>query len=577
MKAQKNGNKFKGVKTAGGTRVDQPEEIAKAFNEYFGTVGKTLAASIQNKPHEMYSNRSSNSFALIETFPDEVSALISNLNPSKGNRLNDIPTKIVKLSNTVISFYLSEIINTCIRQGCYPDLLKIAQIIPIHKEGSKEDCSNFRPISLLCNFNRIFEKIIYCRLSKYLNKYKLLNFNQYGFRKGHCTSMAIYDILESKLRDRDKGKFSCAIYLDLSKAFDTVDINILLKKLEHYGIRGVALQLFKSYLTNRKHCTKIDGVLSDLLDIEMGVPQGSTLGPLLFLLYINDLPGASSLVTKLFADDTCLLFSADSISDLQIIANLEMYKIENWMASNKLTLNHKKSKFMIINKNNARSSMNIFINGYQIEKVNTIKYLGLNIDDKLSWSHQVKYLETQLSQASGIISKLRHYVNFDCLKSYYYAKVFSYLQYAILAWGSSSQAKLHRINIIHNNIVRLMGLKNFPEGIRISNATIYKTFNILQLKDIYNLELAKFMHKVHHKSLPKSLNNMFVRIESIHRYPTSSSRNREFFQHTTKTAAYRNWITTAGITIWGNIKQDLKNENYKQFSQKYRKFIIDSY
>ena len=122
-----------------------------------------------------------------------------------------------------------------------------------------------------------------------------------------------------------------------------------------------------------------------------------------------------------------------------------------------------------------------------------------------------------------------------------------------------------------------MGLKNFPEGIRISNATIYKTFNILQLKDIYNLELAKFMHKVHYKYLPKSLNNMFVRIESIHRYPTSSSRNREFFQHTTKTAAYRNWITTAGITIWGNIKQDLKNENYKQFSQKYRKFIIDSY
>ena len=133
--------------------------------------------------------------------------------------------------------------------------------------------------------------------------------------------MAIYDILEFKLRDRDKGKFSCAIYLDLSKAFDTVDINILLKKLEHYGIRGVALQLFKSYLTNRKHCTKINGVLSDLIDIEMGVPQGSNLGPLLFLLYINDLPGASSLVTNLFADDTCLLFSSISISDLQNIAN----------------------------------------------------------------------------------------------------------------------------------------------------------------------------------------------------------------------------------------------------------------
>ena len=162
----------------------------------------------------------------------------------------------------------------------------------------------------------------------------------------------------------------------------------------------------------------------------MGVPQGSNLGPLLFLLYINDLPEASSLVTKLFADDTCLLFSANSISDLQNIANLEMCKIENWMASNKLTLNHTKSKFMIIDKNNRRSAMNIYLNGHQIEKVHTIEYLGLNIDDRLSWSGQFKYLETKLSQASGIMSKLRHFLNFDCLKTFYFAKVYSCLQYA---------------------------------------------------------------------------------------------------------------------------------------------------
>ena len=186
---------------------------------------------------------------------------------------------------------------------------------------------------------------------------------------------------------------------------------------------------------------------------------------------------------------------------------------------------------MVIEKNNTRSAMNIYINGHQIERVKSIKYLGLHIDDKLTWSSQLKLLETRLSQASGIMSKLRHFVNFDCLKSFYYAKVYSYLQYAVLAWGGSSQSKLYRINIIHNNIVRLMGLKNFPVGIWISNATIYKTFDLLQLKDIYNLELAKFMHKVYHNTLPKSLCNMFRRIDSVHSYPTSSSRRREFFQH----------------------------------------------
>ena len=140
--------------------------------------------------------------------------------------------------------------------------------------------------------------------------------------------MAVYDILESKIGDLDRGKLTCAVYLDLSKAFDTVDKNILIKKLEHYGIRGVALKLLESYINNRRQCTNISRVLSDLIYIELGVPQGSNLGPLLILIYINDLSGASSLVTKLFADDTCLLFSANSISGLQHIANTELSKIE---------------------------------------------------------------------------------------------------------------------------------------------------------------------------------------------------------------------------------------------------------
>ena len=174
------------------------------------------------------------------------------------------------------------------------------------QKGPKEDCSNYRPISLLSNFNRIFEKILYSRVLKFFDKFQLLSSDQYGFRKKHSTSMAIYDILESKLGDRDKGKLTCAVYLDLTKAFDTVDTTLLLKKLEHYGVRGTALNLFRSYLSNRKQCTNIRGVLSDLICIELGVPQGSILGPLLFLIFINDLPGASPLMTKLFADDTCL-------------------------------------------------------------------------------------------------------------------------------------------------------------------------------------------------------------------------------------------------------------------------------
>ena len=462
-------------------------------------------------------------------------------------------------------------------QGCYPDVLKIAHVVPIHKDGSKDDCSNYRPISLLSNFNRIFEKIIYARIYKYFEKFNLLNYHQYGFRKQHSTNMAIYDILESKIGNLDKGKLICAVYLDLSKAFDTVDKNLLLKKLAHYGIRGTALDLMKSYINNRKQCTNINGILSELICMELGVPQGSNLGPLLFLIYINDLPGASSLITKLFADDTCLLFSANSTASLQSIANTELSKIEQWMASNKLTINHSKTKFMIVSKKGKNAAINLQFNKRQIEQVKSIKYLGIMIDSKLTWDVHIKNLESTLSTASGIISKLRYLVDFDCLKSYYFAKVYSCLQYGILAWGGSNQTKLHRINVIHNNILRLMVFRNFPDGIRISNDTLYKSLNLLQLKDIYKLELAKFMHKAYYSALPHCLNNMFTKIESIHRYPTSSSRNRVYYQKLTKTETSKNWISSSGITLWENTDTELRNKSFYEFKKNYRRKLIDSY
>ena len=389
--------------------------------------------------------------------------------------------------------------------------------------------------------------------------------------------MAIYDILESKLGNRDKNQLTCAVYLDLSKAFDTVDTGLLLKKLEHYGIRGISLKLFKSYLENRQQCTNIGGFLSSLISIELGVPQGSILGPLLFLIFINDLPGASPLLTKLFADDTCLLFSAKTVNSLQNIANNEISKIENWMICNKLTLNHTKTKFMIINKNGRNSSINIYINNHQIEKVDSMEYLGITIDSKLNWSKQIKNIESTLSTACGIMSKLRHYVPYECLRSYYYGKVYSCLQYAVLAWGGSNDTRLHRINVLHNKIVKLMVLQNLPEDIYLSNDTIYGSLGLLQLRDIYNLELGKFMHKAFYNALPKSLNDMFKKINSVHNYPTSSSRNNTFYEKLSLTTSYRNWVSIAGIRLWDSLEPSLRMKNFYEFKTEYRKLLLSNY
>ena len=260
----------------------------------------------------------------------------------------------MKLSSAVISDFLAYMFNNFVSLGVYPSLLKTAKVIPLYKKESKEECSNYRPISLLMHINKVFEKLIHRRLYRFLQKHNILNQNQYGFRKNSSTTYAIYDLIENKLKNLDENLYTCALYIDLSKAFDTVNHSILLKKLDHHGIRGVPLELFKSYLSNRKQYTCVNGSKSQELPFEIGVPQGSVLGPLLFLLYINDLPCASQLLTKLFADDTCLIFSAKTIDQLEIMINQEMMKMHNWMTSNKLSINYSKTKYMLFHRQRSR-------------------------------------------------------------------------------------------------------------------------------------------------------------------------------------------------------------------------------
>ena len=276
-------------------------------------------------------------FFLSPTDETEVFYCLSSLDLSKSSGPYSIPSKILSLIKTEIAVPLSKLINLSFTSGIFPSNLKTAKVIPIHKKGSKLELTNYRPISLLSNIDKVFEKLIYKHLYGFLEAKKVIFTQQFGFRKNYSTSQTLLNISQKIMDALDKGNYACGVFVDLQKAFNTVDHEILLKKLYHYGIRGIALSLFRSYLTGRSQFVSLDGIRSVDKVTRHGVPQGSVLGPLLFLLYINDLNCAikHSLVHH-FADDTNLLHFSDSLKQLAKQMDLDLKYLCHWLNANKV-------------------------------------------------------------------------------------------------------------------------------------------------------------------------------------------------------------------------------------------------
>ena len=436
-----------------------------------------------------------------------------------------ISTKLLKRGLPALAAPLTHIINLSIMSGIVPEQLKLAKVVPVHKGSDPKLCNNYRPISLLPSISKIFEKVMFSKLMSFFNHTNALYRHQYGFRSGHATVHPMIHLLNAcaQAHNQRPPEHTLSIFCDLSKAFDIIDHSILLYKLHNMGVRGVALSWLESYLTNRKQYVEIENTKSDIKIIKHGVPQGSVLGPLLFLIYVNDINTKNDNNTLCFADDTTIFVTSSDPNELFLKANDILNKSYDWFCANKLKLNTKKTNYMIISphKLNLNNNFVLKIGNDFISQVTSTKFLGINIDEKLKWTAHLSAINKRVSHSLMAIRQVKHYLPLSSLRTLYFALIHPHLLYGILAWGNAKQTHIKRTQILQKRALRHITKSHYNDH----TDPLFKATRILKLNDLYKQQVALFMYDFCNNKLPKSFQHSYLlhSYSNSHPYPTRST------------------------------------------------------
>ena len=483
--------------TVDGNKVDGANEIGNVFLDFFSTIASKLHRLLP-KPDENFGliiERNSNS--LSDFIPVTEGEIIVILNDLKNNSAtSDIPTKFIKLFPNLLAKLLCPLFNACLKECKYPLILKMANLRPIFKKGNKDKVENYRPISLLPIINKIFETLINDRLYNFFEQHNLISDNQFGYLRNRSTSQAVIKIIQHSLPAIENKNFCIVTMIDLKKAFDCVSHKLLIAKLERYGVRGRALSLMQSYLTARKQRIKIgEKCLSGFENVIEGVPQGSVLGPFLYLVYANDLNNIiNDIKVVTFADDIALCLNGDDFQCLVRAMNSGLSILSNWARFNLLPISYEKCHSIVVTNRQFEIRDPLSIDGNPIPIFRTTVYLGIHIDDRLTFLPHINYVTDRLAHLCGISWKIKYRLNVNAAKTYFYSFVYSLLNYGIAAWGGALlNYNCTRLHTLYRRIIlNLLGW-HFPG---VSYEQLCYNFKILSPIDIFKFNLLLLYFKV---------------------------------------------------------------------------------
>ena len=560
---------LKEIKTEG--EVITGQVLANFVNQYFVDAAFTVTMGLQQtEAFICLAVRTRDSCFFWPTNCIEVGKVIKSLK-NKGSKLLDIHPSILKENCDLFSTHFVQLYNSSLEMDEYPDALKIARVNPCYKSGTPDKIDNYRPISALPLFSKIFEKLTLSRMNSFITRYNLLTPSQFGFRKGCNTTHAIVKLLSHIIKAYHQKHYSACFFLDLRKAFDTIDHKILLKKLEHYGFRGKCYKFLRSYYQNRKQYVHLNGFNSLTMTVRYGVPQGSILGPLCFSLFINDMPLAVEEETILFADDAAFVITAPTLEGLLTKIRNLFTDLAAYLSINRLVPNASKSKLMMFSSRPTTSLPVVLFDGREIEWVSNFKYLGVTITRTLSFSPHIDNVALNISRITGTIINLRSVVPAYILMKLYFALAYPHISNHIIVWGSSPSCHLKNLVVRMNNLFRIiLGVKRVNGRPTISNDELYKTLGVLNLTSIFKYSLFKLLKLLIDGKMPEFWNLLLSDHVVNHSYNTRQLR----FRHPALTCEIeRRALPHQLILLYEDVQRDILEMNYKSSLRAFKKLL----